>query len=512
MPLQDVLRYAIQIADALACAHAAGIVHRDLKPGNVMVDGERRNEAGGLRPREADRRPSWSDSDTGAIDLHTREGTVLGTAAYMSPEQAEGRDVDARTDMFSFGAMLYEMATGNARFAASRRSRRSRRCSGEDPQPMTSARCRGNSRRIVTRCLRKDPAKRFQSMADVRVVLEDLQEELRTAAAQAGSGRRRRVMWGAAAIVAAVLAGAAGWFLERRPAAPAPPVKVTPLATYPGVKDFPAISRDGSVVAFSWRKPGTDNFDLYVLQVGGGPPVQRTTSPEDDYFPSLSPDGQTIVFVRGTAFATNEHHFTIPTLGGPEQRIASWGGAFFGPAWTADGRHLIVNDRATPGEPLSLFTVSLDTGEKRPFTTLPAGFSGIGDVAAVFSADRRRLLVYRLVANLSGDLFIQALSADGAPEGAASQLTRQHFWLNGLGFAPDGASVLFSGVREHAQALWRVLHQLAGHDGARGVRGSGRGVRRRVRREPTGVRAPVAGFQHHAARYRVRKRRRRCSS
>ena len=159
------------------------------------------------------------------------------------------------------------------------------------------------------------------------------------------------------------------------------------------MKDFPAISRDGSVVAFSWRKPGTNNFDLYALQVGGGPPVQRTTSPEDDYFASLSPDGQTIVFVRGTAFATNSI-IAIPTLGGPEQRIASWGGAFFGPAWTADGRHLIVNDRGRPGEPLSLFTVSLDTGERRPFAALPAGFTGIGDVAAVFSPDRRKLLVY----------------------------------------------------------------------------------------------------------------------
>lgn len=197
------------------------------------------------------------------------------------------------------------------------------------------------------------------------------------------------------------------------------------------------------------------NFDLYVMQVDGGPPVQRTTSPEDDYFASISPDGHTIAFVRGAAFATNDI-MAVPTLGGPEQRIASWGGAFFGPAWTADGRHLIVNDRARPGEPLSLFSVSVDTGEKRPFTRLPAAFSGIGDVAAVFSPDRRQLLVYRLVANLSGDLFIQPLSAEGVPDGAPSELTREHFWVNGLGFAPDGTSVLFSGVRDHAQALWRV--------------------------------------------------------
>ena len=454
MPLDDVLRYAMQIADALACAHAAGIIHRDLKPGNVMVsaNGAAKLVDFGLAKLFAG--PSWSDSDTAAIDLHTREGTVIGTAAYMSPEQAEGRDVDARTDVFSFGALLYEMATGQRAFRGESAISTLASVLREDPRPMTAPVPR-ELERIVTRCLRKDPAKRFQSMADVRVVLEDLHEE-REPRRRRPLGRRPRVIWGAAALVAAALAGTAGWFLKGRPAAPAAPARVTPLATYPGVKDFPAISRGGSVVAFSWRKPGTNNFDLYVLQAGGGPPMQRTTSPEDDYFPSLSPDGLTIVFIRGTAFAANSI-IAIPTLGGPEQRIASWGGAFFGPAWTADGRHLIVNDRSRPGEPLSLFTVSLDTGEKRPFAALPAGFSGIGDVAAVFSPDGRKLLVYRLASNLSGDLFIQPLSADGVPEGAPSQLTRQHLWVNGLGFAPDGASVLFSGVREHAQALWRVF-------------------------------------------------------
>jgi eukaryotic-like serine/threonine-protein kinase len=456
LPLPDVLRYAIQIADALACAHAAGIVHRDLKPANVIVtaNGATKLVDFGLAKLVAG--PSWSDSDTRAIDLHTREGTVLGTAAYMSPEQAEGRDVDGRTDVFSFGAVLYEMATGRRAFSGESAISTLASVLREDPQPMT-AQVPRDLEKIVTRCLRKDPSKRFQSMADVRVVLEDLQEELEPRRRRAAVGRSPRVMWAAAAVLATALAGAAGWILlGTRPAQPAQPVRVTPLATVPGVKDFPAISRDGSVVAFSWRRPGSSNFDVYVLQVGGGPPVQRTASPEDDYFPSLSPDGHTIVFVRGTAFATNDI-IAVPTLGGPEQRIAAWGGAFFGPTWTADGRHLIVNDRAKPGEALSLVTVSLDTGEKRPFAPLPAGFRGIGDVAAVFSPDRRTLLVYRLVGNLSGDLFLQPLSADGTPVDAPSQLTRQHLWVNGLGFAPDGASVLFSGVREHAQSLWRVL-------------------------------------------------------
>jgi Tol biopolymer transport system component/tRNA A-37 threonylcarbamoyl transferase component Bud32 len=453
MPLRDVLRYAIQIADALACAHAAGIVHRDLKPANVMVTPHGATKLVDFGLAKLQEGPAWSDNETGAIDLRTREGTVLGTAAYMSPEQAEGRTVDGRSDVFSFGAMLYEMATGRRAFRGESAISTLSAVLSADPQPMTGQVPR-DLEKIITRCLRKDPQTRYQSMADVRVVLEDVEHEVRPRRRRSSAGSRR-LFWGAAGVIAAVIAAAGGWLLTRPSPGPGPPVKVMPLATYPGVKDFPAISRDGSAVAFSWRKPGTDNFDLYVLRVGGGPPVQRTTSPEDDYFASWSPDGQTIVFVRGSAFGANEI-IAIPTLGGPEQRIASWGGAFFGPAWTADGRHLIVNDRPQPGRPLSLFSVSLDTGEKQPFVALPAGFTGIGDVAGVFSPDRRKLLIYRLVANLSGDLFVQPLSDDGVPQGVPSELTKQNLWLNGLGFAPDGGSVLFSGVREHAQALWRL--------------------------------------------------------
>ena len=270
MPLDEVLRYAIQIADALACAHAAGIIHRDLKPGNVMLTANGATKLVDFGLAKLFAGPSWSDSDTAAIDLHTREGTVIGTAAYMSPEQAEGLDVDARTDVFSFGAVLYEMATGQRAFRGQSAISTLASVLREDPQPMTAPVPR-DLEKIVTRCLRKDPSKRFQSMADVRVVLEDLHEELRPRRRRPARRRSPRVMWGAAAVLAATIAGAAGWFLEGRPAAPAQPVRVTPLATYPGVKDFPAISRDGSVVAFSWRRPGTNNFDAVRASSGRRP-------------------------------------------------------------------------------------------------------------------------------------------------------------------------------------------------------------------------------------------------
>ena len=224
----------------------------------------------------------------------------------MSPEQAEGRTVDARSDVFSFGAMLYEMATGRRAFRGESAISTLSAVLSADPQPMTGQVPR-DLEKIITRCLRKDPARRFQSMADVRVVLEDVEGDVRPRSRRSASRSSRRLLWVARrwSCGASSRRQADGSSLGRPPG-PGPPVTVMPLATYPGVKDFPAISPDGSAVAFSWRKPGTDNFDLYVLQVGGGPPVQRTTSPEDDYFASWSPDGHTIVFVRGSAFGANE--------------------------------------------------------------------------------------------------------------------------------------------------------------------------------------------------------------
>ena len=289
-------------------------------------------------------------------------------------------------------------------------------------------------------------------------------------------------MWGAAAVLAAIVIGR-GWMVPRRtpPGAPAQPVRVTPLATYPGVKDFPAISPRRQRRRLLLAQAGHQQLRSVRASGGRRPAGAANDEPGRRLLPVVVAGRADDRLRPRHARSAPTSIIAIPTLGGPEQRIASWGGAFFGPAWTADGRHLIVNDRARPGEPLSLFTVSLDTGEKRPFVALPAGFTGIGDVAAVFSPDGRKLLVYRLVANLSGDLFIQPLSADGAPEGAPSQLTRPHLWVNGLGFAPDGASVLFSGVREHAQALWRVSIEFPGLPIERHrVRGAGRGLRCRL--------------------------------
>src|ERR1700752_3651733 len=187
LSLRDTLKYGIQIADALARAHAAGIVHRDLKPANIIVadDGRVKLLDFGLAKltEKIDNDPDGATATMMAQDSpQTEEGTILGTVAYMSPEQAEGRKVDARSDIFSFGSVLYEMVTGRRPFeGATKMSTISAVLHKEPPLPsQVVPDIPSELERIIARCMKKDPARRWQSMADVKVALDELREETKS--------------------------------------------------------------------------------------------------------------------------------------------------------------------------------------------------------------------------------------------------------------------------------------------------------------------------------------------
>jgi Tol biopolymer transport system component/predicted Ser/Thr protein kinase len=464
MSLGEVLRVAIPIADALARAHAAGIVHRDLKPANVMIgsDGVVKVLDFGLaklvilEPGSPDHETVSEDGDAGPL---SRPGTVPGTAGYMSPEQAMGKEVDSRSDVFSFGAMLYEMVTGRRAFTGSSTAETLAAVVRDQPKAPSEVVPAAPKEldRLVQRCLQKEPERRFQHMLDVKLELEQIKEESesrRVAAVPARSKRRRWLVVG----LAGLLAMAAGAWLLLRP--PPPPPRVVQVTSMRGFEAFPALSPDGEQVAFVWNGEKQDNLDVYIQMIGS-PEVRRlTTDPALDGTPSWSPDGRQIAFVR--------YRFPDPTgtiqlvspLGGSDRRVADFLTAGGRPSWSPDGRWLVAA-RARPGaEPGptrgsrsdGLYLVPVQGGEPRPIP-LP---EGAGEpYNPMFSPDGRHLAYQSCVGVASCHVDVVELSADFVPKGAPRRLSRRPIYPFGdLAWTRDGKSVLF--VDAVIRRIWRV--------------------------------------------------------
>ena len=330
--LNETLDYGVQIADALAAAHAAGIVHRDLKPANVIVTEQGRIKVLDFGLAKLVDRPglaAWDDAPTATHPAPvTGHGAIVGTVAYMSPEQAEGKAVDARTDIFSFGSVLYEMVTGQRAFQGDSLLSTLTAVLREDPKPVSNIR-EGLPReleRVITRCLRKAPERRWQAMADVKVALRELKEEFDPGGLtlSAPAVPRPRRSWAiAAALTLAVAAGVIGVLLWRnrdvRPKSPAVSFTAIPLTTYQGREQQPAFSPDGSSVAFTWNGETEENWDIYAKLIGPGSPQRLTTDPAMDLSPAWSPDGRSIAFVRvrgGRLIVV-----VVPSRGGPEREV-----------------------------------------------------------------------------------------------------------------------------------------------------------------------------------------------
>lgn len=467
LKLNEVLKYAIQIADALAKAHTAGIVHRDLKPGNIMV-GE-----GGLVKvldfglAKLTERPEVKENEaTGTLQPRTDEGMIVGTASYMSPEQAAGKPVDARSDVFSFGSVLYEMVTGKRAFQGDSPMSTVSAVLREDPKPVGDlvAGLPRELERVINRCLRKEPSRRFQGMADLKVALEELKEEFDSGSlpeAQAAATRKpsrvSRLRWLALGGAGFVLAAASWLWLGRHDTGqPDSSFNPVPLTTYPGWEFSPSFSPDGSQVAFAWSKTDeAGEADIYIKQISVEEPFRLTDDPAPDVNPAWSPDGRTIAFGR---YLSPERvaYLVKPQRGGPERTIGEFDlsahlnvfNAVANCAWTQDSKSLVVVGRGAAEDQQALFLVSLATLQRHRLTDPP---SSMADGDPKLSPNGRALVFSRR--ETSGDrLYRLNLSEDFKPQGEPGRLGFDDRPSFSAVWTPDGREILaVSGDR-----LWRM--------------------------------------------------------
>ncbi len=465
----QLLKWGIQIADALEAAHAKGLIHRDIKPANIFITS--REDAKildfGLVKQSAAAGLAVSQLPTATEDwMLTTPGYAIGTMAYMSPEQARGEELDARTDLFSFGAVLYEMATGQQAFRGNTAALVHDAILNREPSGLTETRelktptAKTLAARwpvpvdalahIIRKALEKDRRLRYQSATEMRADLERLKRDTETGVVikaseeTTGAGGTRKWIWASAAAVGALLAGVATVvYLHRTGGAPPITGPWEQLTFFADSVVYPALSPDGRMLAYlrgesTFLVPG----DVYVQILPNGDPVQLTHDTTTKLRPVFSPDGTKIAYGTVDPWDTWE----VGVLGGQSRPILRNASSL---SWIAGGQRLLFSEIKS-GLHMVLVTTDQGRGQSRDVYAPPGERSMVHH--SYLSPDGQWVLV--VLMNSQGQL-VQCRAVPYSGAGTEQLVGPQGETCTSGAWSPDGNWVYVSAEKDGAFHIWR---------------------------------------------------------